>query len=77
MAQRLRSTTTFGLQSALSPTVRVLDHLPRVLKVDGGLREKHSFDPRTWGAQAEAPMAARVWEACHQFGLAGRALAIV
>ena len=42
----------------------------------GGLGDKHSFDPRTWGAEAEAAMAARVCEACHQFGSAGRALAI-
>jgi fructose-bisphosphate aldolase, class II len=54
----------------------VLDHWQGVLKVDGGVGDKHSFDPRSWGAEAEAAMAARVSEACHQFGSAGRALAI-
>jgi fructose-bisphosphate aldolase, class II len=54
----------------------VLDHWQGVLKVDGGLGEKHSFDPRTWGAEAASAMAARVCEACQQFGSAGRALAM-
>ena len=54
----------------------VLDHWQGVLKVDGGLGDKHSFDPRAWGAEAEAAMATRVCEACHQFGSAGRALAM-
>ena len=49
-----------------------LDHWQGVLKVDGGLADKHRFDPRTWGAAAEAAMASRVRE----FGFAGRALAI-
>jgi fructose-bisphosphate aldolase class II len=54
-----------------------LDHWQGVLKVDEGLADKHSFDPRTsGGAAAEAAMASRVREACHQFGSAGRALGI-
>ena len=47
-----------------------------VLRVDRGLADKHSVDPLTWGAVAEAAMAARVRDACHEFGSAGRALAI-
>ncbi len=54
----------------------VLDHWQGVIKVDGGVGDKHSFDPRTWGAEAEAAMASPVCEACHQFGSAGRRLAI-
>lgn len=52
-----------------------LDHWQGVLKVDGGVRDKHSSDPRTWGAEAEAAMATWVCEACRQFGSAGRGLA--
>ena len=50
----------------------VLDRWQGVLTVHGGLADKHRFDPRTWGAAAEAAMASRVRE----FGFAGRALAI-
>ncbi|MFF4409638.1 class II fructose-bisphosphate aldolase [Streptomyces sp. NPDC001262] len=35
-----------------------------VLKVDGEVGNKKSYDPRTWGKLAEAGMAARVTEAC-------------
>jgi fructose-bisphosphate aldolase class II len=55
----------------------VLDHWQGVLKVDGGLGDKHSFDPRTWGGAGEAAMAARVREACEQFGSVGRTLTMV
>ncbi len=45
-----------------------------VLKVDGGVGQKKAYDPRTWGREAEAAMAARVVEACEQLGSAGRSL---
>ncbi|MFT8649258.1 MAG: class II fructose-bisphosphate aldolase [Bifidobacterium psychraerophilum] len=46
----------------------------KVLKVDGEVGEKKQYDPRSWGAEAEAAMAGRVVEACQQLGSAGRAL---
>jgi fructose-bisphosphate aldolase, class II len=45
-----------------------------VLKVDGGVGRKKAYDPRSWGREAEAAMAARVAEACEQLGSAGRSL---
>jgi fructose-bisphosphate aldolase class II len=53
----------------------VLDHWDGVLKVDGGIGDKHSFDPRAWGRAGEAAMAERVREACEQLGSMGRSLA--
>jgi fructose-bisphosphate aldolase class II len=35
-----------------------------VLKVDGEVGNKKTYDPRTWGKLAEGSMAARVTEAC-------------
>ncbi|MCD9875119.1 class II fructose-bisphosphate aldolase [Streptomyces guryensis] len=46
----------------------VADHMFRnydgVLKVDGEVGSKKTYDPRTWGKLAEASMAQRVTEAC-------------
>jgi fructose-bisphosphate aldolase class II len=46
----------------------VADHMFKnydgVLKVDGEVGSKKTYDPRTWGKLAEASMAARVTEAC-------------
>jgi fructose-bisphosphate aldolase, class II len=46
----------------------VADHMFRnydgVLKVDGEVGDKKTYDPRTWGKLAEAGMAARVTAAC-------------
>jgi fructose-bisphosphate aldolase class II len=46
----------------------VADHMFRnydgVLKVDGEVGNKKTYDPRTWGKLAEASMSARVVEAC-------------
>ena len=53
----------------------VLDHWQGVLKVDGGIGDKRSFDPRAWGGAGEAAMAERVRQACEQLGSAGRSLA--
>jgi fructose-bisphosphate aldolase, class II len=45
-----------------------------VLKIDGGVGRKQAYDPRSWGREAEVAMAARVTEACHQLGSAGRSV---
>jgi fructose-bisphosphate aldolase class II len=39
-------------------------HYDGVLKVDGEVGNKKTYDPRAWGKAAEAGMAARVVEAC-------------
>jgi fructose-bisphosphate aldolase class II len=45
-----------------------------VLKVDGGVGDKKAYDPRAWGRKGEEGMAARVAQACHDLGSAGRSL---
>jgi fructose-bisphosphate aldolase, class II len=45
-----------------------------VLKVDGEVGNKKTYDPRVWGAAAEKSMAARVAEAARQLGSAGKKL---
>jgi len=45
-----------------------------VLKVDGEVGNKKTYDPRVWGAAAEAGMAARVAEACPELCDAGASL---
>ena len=53
----------------------VADHMLRnydgVLKVDGEVGNKKKYDPRSWGKEAEAGMAARVLEACQRLGSVG------
>jgi len=53
----------------------IADHMLRrydgVLRVDGGTGEKKAYDPRSYGAAAEASMARRVVEACELLGSAG------
>jgi fructose-bisphosphate aldolase, class II len=46
-----------------------------VLAPDPALGDKRAYDPRAWGRDAEAAMAARVAEACEQLGSAGRTIA--
>jgi fructose-bisphosphate aldolase class II len=54
----------------------IVDHVLRnyegVLKIDGGVGEKKAYDPRSYGALAEAGMASRVVRACEELGSAGR-----
>jgi fructose-bisphosphate aldolase class II len=54
----------------------VADHMFKnydgVLKVDGEVGNKKTYDPRVWGASAEAGLAARVVEATQQLGSAGK-----
>ncbi|MFE7130508.1 class II fructose-bisphosphate aldolase [Streptomyces sp. NPDC057638] len=45
-----------------------------VLKVDGEVGSKKTYDPRTWGKLAEAGMAQRVAEACGSLRSAGNKL---
>ena len=43
-----------------------------VLKIDGEVGNKKTYDPRAWGKLAEAGMAARIAEACAQLRSAGQ-----
>ena len=56
----------------------VADHMFRnydgVLKVDGEVGDKKTYDPRAWGKAAEAGMAARVVEACEHLASAGKTI---
>ncbi|MFJ4687178.1 class II fructose-bisphosphate aldolase [Streptomyces sp. NPDC091377] len=56
----------------------VADHMFKnydgVLKVDGEVGSKKTYDPRTWGKVAEAGMAARVAEGCRNLRSAGHRL---
>ncbi|GAB3051962.1 class II fructose-bisphosphate aldolase [Sediminivirga luteola] len=56
----------------------VADHMLKnydgVLKVDGEVGNKKTYDPRVWGKAAEAGMAARVVEAAQNLGSAGKRL---
>ncbi len=45
-----------------------------VLKIDGEVGNKKSYDPRSYGKAAEASMAARVVHACEDLRSAGRSL---
>ncbi|MFI2641425.1 class II fructose-bisphosphate aldolase [Streptomyces sp. NPDC018610] len=53
----------------------VVDHMFKnydgVLKVDGEVGSKKTYDPRTWGKLAEGGMSARVVEACGHLRSAG------
>ena len=50
----------------------MLSRYDEVLKIDGEVGVKKSYDPRTWGKAAEQAMANRVVEAAQQLGSAGR-----
>jgi fructose-bisphosphate aldolase class II len=56
----------------------VADHMFKgydgVLKIDGEVGDKKTYDPRSWGKAAEAGMAARVVEACQNLNSAGHRL---
>jgi fructose-bisphosphate aldolase class II len=53
----------------------MFSHYDGVLAVDGGVGDKRAYDPRVWGGEAEASMAARVARACETLGSAGRSIA--
>ncbi len=56
----------------------VVDHMMKnydgVLKIDGEVGNKKTYDPRTYGKSAEAGMAARVLEACQDLRSVGTKL---
>jgi fructose-bisphosphate aldolase class II len=62
------------MQYAFSRAVasHVFTHYDGVLKVDGGVGDKHAYDPRAYLDKAEQSMAHRVVEACEELGSAGR-----
>jgi fructose-bisphosphate aldolase class II len=45
-----------------------------VLRIDGEVGNKKMYDPRAWGKQAEAGMAARVVRACEDLRSTGTSL---
>jgi fructose-bisphosphate aldolase class II len=49
----------------------MIDHRDGVLAPEPARGDKHAYDPRAWGAKAEAAMAARVAQACEELGSAG------
>ncbi len=49
----------------------MLSNYEGVLKIDGEVGNKKQYDPRAWGKEAEAGMAARVVEACENLRSAG------
>ena len=49
-------------------------HYDQVLKVDGEVGNKKAYDPRTYLKLAEAAMSARIVEASHDLGSAGRSI---
>ncbi|MCA1781190.1 MAG: class II fructose-bisphosphate aldolase [Dermatophilaceae bacterium] len=46
-------------------------HFDGVLRIDGEVGDKKQYDPRAWGKEAEAGMAARVVRACEDLRSAG------
>src|SRR6516164_4088444 len=53
----------------------MFSHYDGVLKVDGEVGDKKTYDPRSWGKAGEANMAARVVEACTDLMSSGKRLA--
>jgi fructose-bisphosphate aldolase, class II len=53
----------------------MIDNRDGVLAPDPASGDKRAYDPRAWGAKAEAAMAERVAQACEQLGSAGRSIA--
>ena len=49
----------------------MLENYTGVLKIDGEVGNKKQYDPRSWGKEAEASMAARIVEACENLRSAG------
>jgi fructose-bisphosphate aldolase class II len=52
----------------------MMAHRDGVLAPEPALGDKRAYDPRAWGAKAEAAMAERVAQACDQLGSAGRSI---
>jgi fructose-bisphosphate aldolase class II len=84
--EEIRATLDFGVvkmnvdtdcQYAYSRPVaaHMFENYDGVLKVDGEVGVKKSYDPRTWSKLAETSMSARVVEACEDLRSAGTTLA--
>ncbi|WP_146340175.1 class II fructose-bisphosphate aldolase [Nesterenkonia sp. NBAIMH1] len=52
----------------------MLENYDGVLKVDGDVGNKKTYDPRVWGKKAEEGMAARIVEAAQSLGSAGKTI---
>jgi fructose-bisphosphate aldolase class II len=52
----------------------MISHREGVLAPEPALGDKRAYDPRAWGAAAEAAMAERVAQACNELGSAGRSI---
>jgi fructose-bisphosphate aldolase class II len=52
----------------------VIAHRDGVMAPEPALADKRAYDPRAWGARAEAAMAERVARACKELGSAGRSI---
>jgi len=83
--EEIREAITYGVvkmnvdtDTQYAFTRPVADHMFKnydgVLKVDGDVGNKKTYDPRSWGKAAEAGMAARVTHACEDLLSAGHAL---
>ncbi|MHA7154571.1 class II fructose-bisphosphate aldolase [Arthrobacter sp. TMN-50] len=84
-AQEISDAVSFGVikmnidtDTQYAFTRPVVDHMFKnydgVLKVDNEVGNKKVYDPRVWGAAAEAGLAARVVEAAASLGSAGKKL---
>jgi fructose-bisphosphate aldolase class II len=85
LLEEIRATLDYGVvkmnvdtDTQYAFTRPVVDHMMKnydgVLKIDGEVGNKKSYDPRSWGKAAEASMAARVVRACEDLRSAGTAL---
>jgi fructose-bisphosphate aldolase, class II len=85
MLDEIRETLGYGVikmnvdtDTQYAYTRPVADHVLKnydgVLKVDGDVGNKKSYDPRAWGRAAEAGMAARVTQACEDLKSTGTRL---
>jgi fructose-bisphosphate aldolase class II len=82
LLEEIRETLDYGVvkmnvdtDTQYAYTRPVADHMFRsydgVLKVDGEVGDKKTYDPRSWGKAAESGMAARVVRACEDLRSAG------
>lgn len=83
--EEIRETISYGVikmnidtDCQYAYTRPIVDHMltnyAGVLKVDGEVGDKKSYDPRSYMRKAETGMADRVVEACEALGSAGRSL---
>jgi fructose-bisphosphate aldolase class II len=64
--------TQYAFSRSVADTV--LKNYDGFLKVDGGVGNKKTYDPRSWGKLAESAMATRVVEATAQLGSKGHSI---